>query len=474
MTRRFPIRVRLWMKLAIFAALGVSLTHAVHLVLGNRISSRALARNLEAHGRSVARIIAHAAADEILVSDRVSLHETVVGAAAAEDVAYCFVVRDGQVLASSFAATTPPALVGLRDRGLPAGEAVVVRGGDATWLDVAEPILGGHGGTVRIGMKMDVLRSTRRELGILLGLVAAGVILAGIAAALLVGRQVAGPVGELVAAADRFDPAQEVSPVRSRGSDEIADLTVRFNQMMARLKAAHDQAERARQKDQETERLVALGSLVAGVAHEVNNPLAGLMNCHRRLLRDDLPDAKRREYLDLMKEALERIEDVVRRLLDFGRPRPLVLARVALAELAESGGRLLRPLLAKRGIALKEELADVPDAHVYADRRQIGQALMNLLLNAAYVTPDRGEIRIRGRRRDGLCGLAVEDDGPGIPEGIRERIFDPFFSTKPEGEGTGLGLPVTRSIVAAHGGELAFEFPDGRGTTVTVWLRSAS
>jgi two-component system, NtrC family, sensor kinase len=82
-------------------------------------------------------------------------------------------------------------------------------------------------------------------------------------------------------------------------------------------------------------------------------------------------------------------------------------------------------------------------------------------------------VRIRLRQRPGGLGLAVEDSGPGIPPHIRPRILDPFFSTKPEGEGTGLGLSVTRTIMDAHGGELAFEFPAGGGTVATLWLRTA-
>jgi signal transduction histidine kinase len=89
------------------------------------------------------------------------------------------------------------------------------------------------------------------------------------------------------------------------------------------------------------------------------------------------------------------------------------------------------------------------------------------------VTPDHGEIRVRVRTREGLVGIAVEDDGPGIPQDIRERILDPFFSTKPEGDGTGLGLSVTRTIASAHRGELTFEFPDRGGTVATIWIPPA-
>ena len=140
--------------------------------------------------------------------------------------------------------------------------------------------------------------------------------------------------------------------------------------------------------------------------------------------------------------------------------------------LAREGAALLQPLLHKRRIALHQVCDGDGAACALADRKQVGQALMNLLLNAIYVTPDGGEIRLRTRGRPGQCGLAVEDDGPGIPPAIRHRIVDPFFSTKPEGEGTGLGLSVTRTIAEAHGGELSFEFPE-RGTVATIWLREA-
>jgi signal transduction histidine kinase len=285
-------------------------------------------------------------------------------------------------------------------------------------------------------------------------------------------RRVARPVGELLAAADRFDPAGEEIPVIPRGQDEIAVLAERFNLMMARLRAAHDEQVHARQKAVATERMAALGSLVAGVAHEVNNPLAGMKSCLHRLLTEEVPPETRDEYLELMEDGVERVEHVMTRLLDFARPRPTRLDPARLSDLSREAEMLMQPLLHKRRIALREIDDGTADARAYADRKQVGQALLNLLLNAAYVTHEGGEIRVRLRRRPSGCGIAVEDDGPGIPPAVRHRIMDPFFSTKPEGEGTGLGLSVSRTIAEAHGGELVFEFPE-RGAVATLWLREA-
>jgi two-component system, NtrC family, sensor kinase len=469
-------RFRLWMKLAVLAAVGVVAMHAVHLVIGNRLAARALLESQARLGRHMARLVAEDAADALLVNDAMTLYGVVHGAAvtAEGDVAYCFIVRGDRVVATSFDGATPDAIVHLRRPGEVDPVLAVVDGSEV--LDLSESILGGSLGAIRLGLDMKRLQTLRRELAIHLGELAVAVILGGIAAAFLTGRAIARPVNQMLAAADRFDPAAVVGGpvVEPRGSDEIAVLGRRFNMMMRRLEAAHGEQQRARQKAVETERLAALGSLVAGVAHEVNNPLAGLKNCVRRLERADLSVEKRREYLALMDDGLSRIEEVVRGLLAFGRPHPMELRRVAAGSLAAEAIRLVRPALERRRIEAR--LPDGTDAgsEVLADRRQIGQAIVNLLLNAAYVTPEGGEIRVALRRRSGQIGIAVEDDGPGIPLDIRDRVVDPFFSTKPEGEGTGLGLSVTRSIVDAHGGDLGFEFPTAGGTVATLWLRAAS
>lgn len=468
------LRFRLWMKLAIFAALGVVAMHAIHLVIGNRLASRALLESQAQLGRHMARLVAEDAADALLVNDPMTLYGVVHGTAAAAqgDVAYCFIVRNGRVVATSFEGATPDGLVRLRGPGDLEPVLVTLDGADV--LEVAEPILGGSLGAIRLGLGMKRLQTLRRELGIHLGELAVAVIVAGIAAAFLAGRAIARPINEMLAAADRFDPAagRASGPtVEVRGSDEIAVLGRRFNRMMRRLEAAYAEQYLARQKALDTERLAALGSLVAGVAHEVNNPLAGLKNCVRRLERGDLPASKRSEYLALMDEGLSRIEEVVRRLLDYGRPQRTRLESVRASWLATDAARLIRPLLERRHISapIVAETRDV----VLADRRQIGQAIINLLLNASYVTRDGGELRVSVRRDAERVGIAVADDGPGIPVEIRDRILDPFFSTKPEGEGTGLGLSVTRTIADAHGGELAFEFPPGGGTVAVLWLQAA-
>ncbi len=470
-TRR-PRGIRLWVKLAAMGGLAVVVTHAAHLVVGGRVATQALALEQETLGRGIARLVAAQAADAVLTEDTVTLDELVVRAARNPGIAYCFVVRDGRVLATSFVNETPPGLLAVR-RGRPAGPVTVVAG-SVRYLDLEEPILEGRAGTVRLGIDMAVLRSVRRSIAVPLGLTAVAAVLLSVAIALVLGRRVAGPIDEIIAAADRFDPAVPGLAIRPRGSREIATLALRFNEMMDRLRAAHEDRERVRARAFASERLATLGSLVAAVAHEVNNPLASLKTAIT-LLRERGDDAaERAEDLGIADGAVDQITDVVRRLLDFGRSRPLEFEVVIPAALVSESAKLAALSLKQRGIVI-EQLAEAGagDAPVLADRKQVGQALLNLLLNAAYFSQDHGRVRVRLRRREASRGIAVEDDGPGIPVELRERIFDPFFSTKPTGQGTGLGLPLARAIAEAHGGTLELEFPEHGGTVATLWLPTA-
>lgn len=468
-----PPRFVLWAKLATFGVLGVAATHTVHLLLGRDVASSVVLEAQTARGLDVARLVARQAAGAVLVEDYVSLQALVDDVASGTRVAWCFIERDGRVLASSFAGGTPLGLVALRHGADGKRDPVVVNNDGQQYLDMSAPILGGTAGSVRVGLDLRDVREALADLGSLLGLVAAFTMGVGVIAALLVGRNIARPVNALLAAADTFDPAVSGEPVPLHGSDEFAELTVHFNEAMKRLRAAYDEHQLALRKAVSSERLVALGSLVAGVAHEVNNPLAGLKNIHVALRRGDLPKEQAREYIELMGDSLGRIQEIVSRLLDFGRARPLALRASRPADLAHDVARLIGPAVRQHQVSLVELDDGLGDLEVLADRLQVGQALLNLVLNGLFVTPKGGQLRVRLRRRAGWCGIAVEDDGPGIPLELRDRVLDPFFSTKPEGEGTGLGLSVTRSIVDAHGGELTFEFPASGGTVVTVWLRQA-
>lgn len=464
--------VRLWVKLAAFGAIAIVATHAVHLVVGTSIAGDALLREQELLGRGIARLVADQAADAILVADWVTVDELAVRAARAEGIGYCFIVHDGEVAGTSLPPGVADRLLGLRAGGR--SGPVVVADDDDRFLDLEVPVVGRAGDVVRLGVDMALLQTTRRAIAFPLGLVATVAVLFSILIALVVGLRASRPIEEIIDAADRFDPAVPGDPVHPRGGREIGALARRFNGMTARLRAAHEEQERVRVRALANERLATLGSLVAGVAHEVNNPLASLKSATAMLREDAAKPELLEKDVELIDRALDQIASIVRRLLDFGRPRPLEIVPVAPSALARDAVQLANLQLRRRGIAI-EELGGLgaDDALVLADRKQVSQALLNLLLNAAFASKDYGQVRLRRVRRGPLRGIAVEDDGPGIPAEIRERVFDPFFSTKPAGEGTGLGLTMARTIADRHHGALELECPTEGGTVATLWLPTA-
>ncbi|HEU0234922.1 MAG TPA: PAS domain S-box protein [Candidatus Limnocylindrales bacterium] len=225
------------------------------------------------------------------------------------------------------------------------------------------------------------------------------------------------------------------------------------------------------------QKMEAIGQLVAGVAHELNNPLASIVAFSQLLRRDPRLPADLQGDADLLVAEADRTRRIVQNLLDFARQRRPERHPTHLRRLVESVLDLQSYSIAAGRIEVVVEIADTVPL-VAVDRAQLQQVLLNLTLNAIQAirsTGEPGSIRITAAAAAGPDGAAVRlevsDGGPGVPPENRDRLFVPFFTTKEPGEGTGLGLPVSFGIVASHGGTLSFEpGPGGRGATFVVTL----
>jgi signal transduction histidine kinase len=254
----------------------------------------------------------------------------------------------------------------------------------------------------------------------------------------------------------------------SRG-DEVGGLARAFNRMMDELEAARGRDQVRLSRLAHTEKMAAVGTLAAGVAHEVNNPLAGILTCIESLRANPDDEDMRRRYLDLVHDGIRRIEHIVLNLLDFSRPRQLRPEPTALNHNLRHVAELVDYQVRKHKIEVRFEL-DPAEPVVMTDHFQMEQLFLNLVLNAILAMPQGGTLTLRTKSLPGKAIADVADTGMGIPDELLDRIFDPFFSTRAVGEGTGLGLAVSYSIVEAHGGTIEVRSAVGRGSTFRVML----
>ena len=287
-------------------------------------------------------------------------------------------------------------------------------------------------------------------------------------------RVVTRPLGEITAAALRVSAGEQGVrvPVPARG-DEVALLAGALDDMILRLDQEREAERELAEKLRRAERLSLAGTLAAGVAHEVNNPLAAVSSLVQ-LVAERAPEGDpSRAMLHEALGQIDRISGALRELMDLARPAPRARARLRLAEVVQRTARLARFDRRFRRIDLRLE-APPGGPQVEADADQLGQVLLNLLLNAADALDGRpGRVVVTVEPRPGEALLRVEDSGPGIAPEVQARLFEPFFSTKPAGQGTGLGLAVCRDLVREHGGRIELRSEPGRGTTVEVTLPAA-
>lgn len=319
-------------------------------------------------------------------------------------------------------------------------------------------------------------------------------------------RFVLDPVARLAQGASRVAEGDLSTRVReTRASDELSALIATFNRMTARVSGFQEElaaevasataaARQAESAAMTQRRLAAMGELAAGIAHEINNPLGGLLNAVEALGRPELAPERRARYLELLSVGLERIGRTVGQLLRFTprstRAAPLavhgpVLDAVALVrhraralgvELAVGDGRRF-----ENGPELSAELlgslAELP--RILGEAHEIAQAVLNLLVNALDALEERpagaqgGHVRVTLLAAADGVAIEVSDDGPGVSSEVLERAADLFFSTKAPGKGSGLGLSIVHSVVAAHGGRVQLESRPGEGFRVRIELPPA-
>ncbi len=302
---------------------------------------------------------------------------------------------------------------------------------------------------------------------------------------LVVRRLVVRPVTEMVDVTHKIAAGDFTHTVRVDSTGEIGILAQSFNTMTESLRAAQDNLEdrtaalrEAQQQLIHSEKMASLGKLAASIAHEINNPLAGILTTAKLLIRDmkegppdEVTQASFRTLLPLVERETQRCTVIVRNLLDFSRQRDLELAATDLNAVLEEALSLLNHHISLQNITVETDLKSLPP--VEGDFGQLRQAFLNVLMNASEAMANGGTLRVASRvLADQTVEIEFADTGVGIPSEYLARLVEPFFTTKERG--TGLGLSVVYGVVERHHGKLQFRSEVNKGTTVTMRFPSLS
>jgi signal transduction histidine kinase len=380
-------------------------------------------------------------------------------------------------------------------------QSVRLVGGDGLIIEAAQPTreatreatkvrqvaVAPHGrleGAVRLG---EAQRRTARVISFLFGNLLALALVLGLAGTLLFNRFIARPVEQLTTIAERLGHLQldgtfgtdggtpalgQLGSALERMARALKEEQARTHSQIDALTRMNVELQSARDSLVRQEKLATVGRLAAGIAHEVGNPLGGILG-YAELLRMK-GDPSIGEYADRIEREVGRIDKTVRGLLDFSRPREVALQPLSLAHISAASAELCRADKRLRSVKVHVEVSEATPL-VLADEHQLGQVVVNLLLNAGDAMADQyGEVWLRAREVDAAhVELLVEDTGPGVPPELMGRIFDPFFTTKEVGQGTGLGLSICASIMDSLSGDIRVETRAEGGARFILRLRRA-
>jgi signal transduction histidine kinase len=448
-------------------------------------SSRVYVNDLKRDIRATSRTLTPALENDLLQKEWNEVDD-VLRRVSDDRTAVALLSNDGSLWRTSDSLS--PALVEKAQRSrLPSADSVEfeLRSGDKDWFCRVVPLKDrqGHGAKtfayLLVAQDWTDIREdlrARTTVSALAALTVIGVIVALIP--LLVRRYVSSPLAELSRRVTRFsdDGLRE----RHAATDEVSLLTEEFRRLDNQLNVARQDllAKHRRELElerslQHAERLVTVGTLASGLAHEIGTPMGVIRGRAEHLLRSEPNPAKARRGLEIIVSQIDRVSRIVRMLLDYGRSRESHRAVCDLRQIVSHATSLMETEAARRKIKVNAELGEKP-LLAECDAGQLQQVFVNLQMNALdAMTPQGGTLNIRTQWRGiedtDQVKIVFEDTGPGVSPLNASRVFDPFFTTKETDNGTGMGLAVSQSIIRDHGGEITFESgPGGSKFFVTV------
>lgn len=286
----------------------------------------------------------------------------------------------------------------------------------------------------------------------------------------IVSRRITRPLERLSNAVRKIAKGNFDVNVAIKSSDEIGELSTSFNDMADELKERESSLKKAQHALVQSEKMAAVGTLSAGLAHEVKNPLSAVLG-YAQLSKRKLtqPDALK-EHLDTIEQETRRCNEIIGNLMQFARQEKGEHSEISVNDVVRRSVAIVDHQLSLKNVAIECELAkDIPA--ILGNANQLQQVLMNLMINAQQAMgEDGGKVEVASFLDGDSVWITVSDNGPGVDEDLVSKIFEPFFTTKPAGQGTGLGLSVTYGIIQDHGGDISVERADGGGARFVIKL----
>jgi two-component system, NtrC family, sensor kinase len=286
----------------------------------------------------------------------------------------------------------------------------------------------------------------------------------GILVAFYLGRLLVRPLDQMQAAMEKIAHGDFTPIPEESSSQEFRSLFRAFNRMSHELEEHQEQLLQSR-------KIAAIGTLTSGIAHELNNPINNIILTAEALQEDfsQLPQEEALAYIHDVLVQADRASEIVKGLLDFSRSERPEFEPLTITKVVDDTLKLVRNQIILSGIQVDKDIPPETPL-IYGDRKSLQQVFLNLFINAVQAMPDGGTLTIGVHTEDGQLKINVQDTGAGIEPGDLPHIFDPFYTTKEVGRGTGLGLSVTYGIIEKHGGHIEAHSNKGEGTTFTIVL----
>lgn len=491
--------IPLFWQFTISIVLIVTLFASVNILITKHFINIYLSRELEKRGLYISKSIADQVTPHILYENIVSLYKIIEKVKSIDpSVAYVFILNvENKVVAHNFDTSVPPGLIKANQIQDGSGESTVLirpeHNNNILIRDIAVPVLDGKIGTVRVGLYEESLQKNISRVIRILVIMVVIFLLAGILAAFIFSFIITKPIKYISKIAESIDieslkysnqntiNLQDTFFYKLKGyiytTDEIDILVAKFNEMLDRLDNTYSELQSTQNLLLHSEKMASIGTLSAGIAHEINNPIAGLQNCVHRISRDPTNFEQNKKYLDMMKEAINTIEKVVNELLKFSRKYDLDFVEVDIRTVIENSLSLSSHRLNDFQIEIKKEYPQTVPL-INGSINHLEQVLINLILNSIDAIAERqikkqdleGKIVFVILVKGSRLILKIKDNGIGILPDEINKIFDPFYTTKGIGKGTGLGLSVCYNIIREHDGEIHVESNPEESTIFTIIL----